>query len=877
MSWRRILGLCSARLRLRRIHRPVAVIAMVLVAALLASMACSRSPAAAPTAEPSSPGATAADEQTAAPKATATRPTQSEPTRLGMPAVIAQTQMWDIPAPGQSPSALVQVGDSLYVANRESDNVSVLSKGRVASVVPVGQEPASIAVHAPSRRVFVANERDATISVLEGTRSVDTWEAPDVPTCLAVVGDELWVGTNSGGQITVRSVADGTRVGAIALSTDYGVLGLSIASPDEVIATTYGRVHVIDVETRQESVAADCGCYRALAVAPDGEAYYVTAYDSDAGQTYVLALDASNLEIIRRAPVPSDPADIVVDPLSGRLYIASSWADEVTCMSPDLDPVATVSVGPSPRALSLDSDAGTLYVANREGDSVSLIDVDQLSHLDTVPLSGHTPAMAWDATEQALYVAMASADRIARIDSSGERVTWFVPGYPTEVLPLPGEETVAVLCSVANQIRLYSGEGELLHSYPTSRHPAGLAFDAASRTLYGGDLAVDLATERSRPIAIETLYESSTPPVQVVADTLRETLYGVAYNGIPGSNGGYIVYPLDSESAAQTLGMPGRLSVVDLVYSSDVERFFSTNARMGTYGVQMWDPETRVELLYVTLPAYPSAIAANRSTHHLWVALATTSMSVGPHDRTLLLCLDTRTMGLAATLEVEGVVESLALDYDANRLFAACGDSGIVHTVADVALPAPPAPTVTPTWAPQATPVPTLTPTALATPTRRSAATLSPTPCAWKVDEQVQPVWASLGGTEGLGCPGAPAIHSDLASQAFEHGEMIWRAADMTILVLVEDGSFYLVKDTWQEGMPSDICADDPPSGKYHPVRGFGRVWCHEPNVKALLGWGLDEEQPMTGGYQAFQGGELLVTDTGWRVLGADGRWYGSP
>jgi DNA-binding beta-propeller fold protein YncE len=99
------------------------------------------------------------------------------------------------------------------VANRGSNNVSVIEGDAVRYVVPVGAQPCALAADAASGRVFVANEGDKTISVIEKLAVADTWALPDTPGALAVIGGQLWVGMRDVGSIRVLSAANGSARG----------------------------------------------------------------------------------------------------------------------------------------------------------------------------------------------------------------------------------------------------------------------------------------------------------------------------------------------------------------------------------------------------------------------------------------------------------------------------------------------------------------------------------------------------------------------------------------------------------------------------------------------------------------------------------------
>ncbi len=103
-------------------------------------------------------------------------------------------------------------------------------------------------------------------------------------------------------------------------------------------------------------------------------------------------------------------------------------------------------------------------------------------------------------------------------------------------------------------------------------------------------------------------------------------------------------------------------------------------------------------------------------------------------------------------------------------------------------------------------------------------------------------------------CPQEAALLSASAEQQFEHGVMIWVAAEDRIYVLFDDTIFTdgwdVYEDTWQDGDPVDDPTIVPPPGFYQPLRGFGLVWRDQPQVRDRLGWAV---LPERGGGTAVQ------------------------
>ncbi|MFN2241495.1 MAG: hypothetical protein ACK2U2_04355 [Anaerolineae bacterium] len=160
-------------------------------------------------------------------------------------------------------------------------------------------------------------------------------------------------------------------------------------------------------------------------------------------------------------------------------------------------------------------------------------------------------------------------------------------------------------------------------------------------------------------------------------------------------------------------------------------------------------------------------------------------------------------------------------------------------------------------WLPAADRVPTPGPTA-------APATQPPPTAAPPVSCELEPVrfaevWRQQ--QASLGCPEQPAQQVTLAEQALEHGRMLWDSSTLQIYVLMDSGTWQAFDDTFQEGIdpPYDPNLPSPPQ---QPQRGFGKVWRDQlGGPEATIGWALENERPVLGWRQRFDGGLLIWTD----------------
>jgi hypothetical protein len=126
-----------------------------------------------------------------------------------------------------------------------------------------------------------------------------------------------------------------------------------------------------------------------------------------------------------------------------------------------------------------------------------------------------------------------------------------------------------------------------------------------------------------------------------------------------------------------------------------------------------------------------------------------------------------------------------------------------------------------------------------------------------------------------LGCPSAPeAGFASAAEQNFEHGYMFWNGDTKRIYVFsTTTNTWRSYADTWTEGTPPATLLT-PPAGTYQPVRGFGKIWLDNPEVRQALGWATGQERSIQAAWQAFAHGAMLWTDSRLiRVLYDSGGW----
>lgn len=115
-----------------------------------------------------------------------------------------------------------------------------------------------------------------------------------------------------------------------------------------------------------------------------------------------------------------------------------------------------------------------------------------------------------------------------------------------------------------------------------------------------------------------------------------------------------------------------------------------------------------------------------------------------------------------------------------------------------------------------------------------------------------------------LGCPHEVYERIEAAEQFFERGVMVYiqhpSEETRTIYVLTTmppPVRYQVFPDTWTSA-ESHGGDEPPPPGLFAPMRGFGKVWREQPEVRAALGWATAPERPDEVTYQSFDNGAVL-------------------
>jgi len=276
-----------------------------------------------------------------------------------------------------------QMDDSVSVINTATCNATVTSGcDQKPSTVHVGANPWALSIDQKLHSVYVSNNWDDTVSVLNGATcnaTVTSGCRAVPPTVQVGAAPQALLADPTTGTLYAANSGDST-VSVVNLATCDGstTSGCRSVSPSAVVSTPF-----LNPPTKLTGGVAVDGSTKTVYVANlgAGTVSVVNGATCNAAQKSGCTKPAATID------VGGEPGGIAVDEATDTLYVANlrgstvSVIDGATCNATDQQgcsrPPATVAVGNGPYALAVDEATDTIYVTNPSaagsGDTVSVI------------------------------------------------------------------------------------------------------------------------------------------------------------------------------------------------------------------------------------------------------------------------------------------------------------------------------------------------------------------------------------------------------------------------------------------------------------------------------------------------------------------------
>jgi YVTN family beta-propeller protein len=341
---------------------------------------------------------------------------------------------------GAGPDAVAvdPVTDTVYVAdnggNNQGHTVSVINGatcngiqhsgcGQVPRSIRVGHGPFWIALDQATHTAYTANNTDSTVSVI------------DTATCNAR-----------------QSAGCGQATPAIPVGTNPWAVTV-----DRALHTVYVINNLDDTLSAVNSAACDAkdtsGCGARPPASQVGEGPQAVLTDPATGTVYVANIVDSTISVVNpascnasntagcrhQAPTAAagaDPAGVAIDQAAGTIYVADAGGNTVSVINAGMcnaarragcaRPAATIAVGSQPGGEAVDDATGTVYVANSGGNTVSVINARTCNAVrhsgcgqtpPTVTVGRHPSALAVDQITGTVYVANSAGNTVSVINA----------------------------------------------------------------------------------------------------------------------------------------------------------------------------------------------------------------------------------------------------------------------------------------------------------------------------------------------------------------------------------------------------------------------------------------------------------------------------
>ncbi len=344
--------------------------------------------------------------------------------------------------------AMTSDGSTLIVTAEEADALLVVdvARGTVVDSIPVGAQPHSVVLDADDRTAYVTNRRDGTVSLVDLHQGVEleTFDVGTEPAGLVVdrASGTMFVANSNANEVVVfdlddrrvtRRLSAGQHPYTLRATVDGQAILVTNRITDPVPYRTPPRTEftIIDRQARRvtERITLDqAHIVEGVAVTPDGSLALATIARpknllpaTQVGRGWMMTFGLAIIDLATGDVAQvllddvdrfyADPYDVVITPDGQRAFVTHAGADVVTAidlaalrglvasvpvdrtptLANDLTAsqafvLARIPTGANPKGMVMSPDGTRLYVAERLADRVAVIDVANLSVVDSIVL-----------------------------------------------------------------------------------------------------------------------------------------------------------------------------------------------------------------------------------------------------------------------------------------------------------------------------------------------------------------------------------------------------------------------------------------------------------------------------------------------------------
>ena len=299
--------------------------------------------------------------------------------------------------------------------------------------IMTGHRPVAIAVNQATNRIYVVNQQDYTVSVIDGATDAVVATVPSgyESYALAVnpVTNLIYVTNFLGNDVTVingatyatQTVPVGSYPAAVAIDT---------AANKIYVANDFqtGAVTVIDGATNGTRSVAVGKNPSMFGMNPVTKTLYVT----NSQENTVSVIDTATFTVKATVQVGLGPTSVVVNPLTNRIYVSSYSDQNVSVIDGAANTVeATIPLGVTPLVMALNRVTNLVYVGsvdyNTQTYSVTRISGTQIVG-GVIPIQGSPKAIVVNPVTNKIYLTDDDT-RMTMIDGVDNSIHELTIGY----------------------------------------------------------------------------------------------------------------------------------------------------------------------------------------------------------------------------------------------------------------------------------------------------------------------------------------------------------------------------------------------------------------------------------------------------------------
>jgi YVTN family beta-propeller protein len=315
----------------------------------------------------------------------------------------------------------------------------------VTASIPVGQGPSGVAVDSSTDTIYVVNQQDGTMSVIDGaTKTVATTIPMGRNTASAVavdpVTDTIYVTNVYGNSVSVVDGVTNTIIATIPVGDQP--LQVSVDPVTDMAYVTNQLSHTVSVINGvTDTVTATI----AVGVNPNGVAVDPatdTIYVSNLGDNTVSVIDGAKNTVTATIRAVPSPLGVGVDPVTDTVYVTNILENTVSVINGITNTVTTtVPAGDEPLAVGVDQITDTIYVTNQfeaaSSGTVTVIDGSTRTVAATVPIGLDPAGVGIDPATHAAYVANGNDNGVISVITPSSSLSVITNSLPGATLGTP--------------------------------------------------------------------------------------------------------------------------------------------------------------------------------------------------------------------------------------------------------------------------------------------------------------------------------------------------------------------------------------------------------------------------------------------------------